>query len=124
MRRMISAAVLAAILITGCDPGGMSSTEIERAAIERAREKLELPSNAPLEATVWVGQPQDDGSITFCGTVSGRGGGPQVRPQRFAASAEPFRWLVFEDAHDRFISNQQDKFVEWSNLCGASEKAT
>lgn len=104
------------ILLAGCDSGGTTTREVRQAAIERARQEFQLPADAPLEASVWAGQPRD-GETIVCGTVSG-GGSAEFRPQRFAASTAPLEWLIFEDAHDAMVQADPDKFPEWSALCG------
>ena len=111
-----------ALAVSACDSGGTSTREMEAAAIEQAREKLNLPADALLEAKVWVGQPFD-GETVMCGTVSDTSAGSAVRPQRFAATPEPLRWLVFEDAHDPMSRSQPDKFIEWASVCGTGTQS-
>lgn len=106
----------AAIGVAACD-SGMSTTEIERAAIDRARQELQLAADAPLEARVWIGQ-EVDGDITYCGTVSGGdGAGPAIVPQRFVALSDPLRFEVFEPAHRPMVTTQPDMFRSWEQLC-------
>lgn len=110
---MIAAASLAA----ACEGGGTSTREVKAAAIQHAKQELRLPASEPLEATAWVGQNDEREGLVICGTVSGKGSGSRVRPQRFAATADPIRWLIFEDAHDPMVASQPDKFPEWRRLC-------
>ena len=119
MRRVqvvVTAAALA--ILAACDQGGTSTEDVKEAAAERAREKFGLPAGAPLETTVWTGEPFAD-DVTVCGTVSSAGA-QQIRPQRFIATLDPFRWQVFEDAHSPMIPSQPRKFPEWSSICGAA----
>lgn len=102
--------------LCACGQGGTSTAEVRSAAIDRAREELRIGGDIPLEATVWVGQPHE-GEVTVCGTVSSTGAA-RVRPQRFAATTSPIRWLIFEDAHASTVPSQPDKFPEWSRICG------
>ena len=117
------AVVAAASLAVACERGGTSTREVRAAAIQHAKEKLRLPASAPLEATAWVGQTDEREGLVICGTVSGKGSGSGVRPQRFAATADPIRWLIFEDAHDPLVASQPDKFPEWQRLCPQEGKS-
>lgn len=110
--------IAAASLAVACDSGGTSTREVRAAAIQQAKEKLRLPASAQLEATAWVGRSDEREEPVVCGTVSARGSGTRMRPQRFAASTDPINWLVFEDAHDPMTTAQPDKFPEWQRLCG------
>lgn len=117
MRTSLATFALAAtVLIAGCD-SGITTQEMQAAAIERARQELNLPAQAPLEAQVWAGS-EWDGETVLCGTVSGQGGGTQVPPQRFAATEDdPIRWLIFENAHSPIVTSKPNKFPEWSRIC-------
>ena len=115
--RAKGAALVVVAALTGCGSGGMSSDEVRAAAMEEAREQFNLADNAPLEAKVWTGS-EYDGEPSVCGTVSSEAG--RMPPQRFLARLEPFEWLVFEEAHDRLIQSQPDKFPEWARYCAAS----
>ena len=110
------------IATSACGGGGTSTREMEAAAIEQARQRLNLPADAPLEAKVWVGLPFD-GETVMCGTVSDTAADSGVPAQRFAATPEPLRWLVFEDAHDPMSRSQPDKFVEWASVCGTGTQS-
>lgn len=116
--RATSGFILTAMLVwlAACERGGASTREVREAAIDRARDELQLADNVPIEARVWVGEPLDD-DMVVCGTVSSKGDGQAMQPKRFAATTEPIRWLVFEDAHDAMIRSQPDKFYEWAQLC-------
>lgn len=118
--RSIQVVLTAASLATlaACDQGGTSTEDVKEAAAERAREQFGLPADAPLETRVWTGEPFND-DVTVCGTVSSVGA-QQIRPQRFIATLEPFRWQVFKDAHSPMIPSQPGKFPEWSSTCGAA----
>jgi hypothetical protein len=117
--RSIQVVLAAASLTTlaACDQSGTSTEDVKEAAAERAREQLGLPADAPLETSVWTGEPFA-GELTVCGTVSSAGA-QQIRPQRFIATTDPLRWQVFEDAHSPMIPSQPGKFPEWSQTCGA-----
>lgn len=114
MQLIIAAATLGALAACGQD--GTSTEDVKEAAAERAREKLSLPADAPLETSVWTGEPFA-GELTVCGTVSSAGG-QEIPPQRFIATLEPLHWQVFEDAHNPMIPSQPGKFPEWSQTCG------
>lgn len=114
---------VAAVLpgLGACDSGGMSTTEVRQAAIERARQQLALGPDNKLEARVWTGRPRDD-EITYCGTVSSEGSAaPQIPPQRFAARGDPLQFLVFENAHAPMVTSEPDKFVSWEQLCAGTQ---
>ena len=111
----------AALGLFACERGGTSSAEMRAAAIDHARQVLGLAADVPLEATVWVGPEQHEGETVLCGTVSGTSPGTRVPPKRFAATGEPVRWLIFEDAHDPMVRTQPDMFSEWQRLCGGDE---
>lgn len=111
------------LMLCACESGGASTAEIEAAAIERARDQLQLAASVPLEAKVWVGTGTVDGQPVLCGTVSDRSSGSGVPPQRFAAVDDPIEWLVFEDAHAPTTPSQPDKFREWGSICSGGEPA-
>lgn len=119
--RMPTVILAVGLVVSGCADGGMSTEEVRQAAIERAREELGVPTATPLEATVWTGG-EHEGDVVVCGTVSDRSAGTTAVPQRFAASTDPFRWLVFERAHDPLIASGPDKFPEWVVLCGQEQQ--
>ena len=110
-------ALLPVLLLMACDSGGMTSDEIEQAAMDYARQELGIAADVPLEAEVWVAEG-DRNDVIYCGTVSGAGGATQVRPQRFAATTErPIRWIVFEEAHNPLLDTGEDRVPDWVNLC-------
>ena len=115
--RITTISITALLTLAACAGEGMSTEEVREAAIERARAELGVPADAPLEAEVWTGG-EYDGDVVVCGTVSDRTSGSTAVPQRFAASTDPFEWLVFEGAHDPVVASQPDKFPEWATLCG------
>ncbi len=117
MRSNQLAASAVAALLLGCNSADTSTREVREAAIEHARQQLNLPADTPLEARVWVGKPRE-GELTVCGTVSGQGASSAVTPQRFAAATDPIEWLLFEPAHAPTVRSQPDKFREWPELCG------
>lgn len=119
--RTITVSLASLLTLAGCGGGGMSTEEVREAAIERARAELGVSAEAPLEANVWTGG-EYDGDVVVCGTVSDRSAGASAVPQRFAASTDPFRWLVFEGAHDPMVTPQPDKFPEWTTLCGQGQQ--
>lgn len=108
----------AAVVLASCEGGGTSTAEMEAAAIEHARQELGLAADVPLQSTVWAGQGEDREEVVLCGTVSDQRPGTTVPPKRFAATGDPIRWLVFEDAHDAMVTAQPNKFPEWERLCG------
>lgn len=119
--RRYRALIIAAVVLAGCESGGTTTEEARAAAIKKARQELGLSSAVPLEATTWVGLEDYDGKPVICGTVSGKGSGTTIQPQRFAGIGEPVRWLVFEDAHDALLASRPDKFVEWQRVCRKGE---
>lgn len=106
------------LLLTACRGNAASVTDIKAAAAERARERLELSTDTPLASTVWAGGREHEGEQVICGTVSDPAPGSRVRPQRFAATDRPLRWLVFEDAHDPMTVSRGEKFPDWVLYCG------
>ena len=119
MRPMVAIAALLAL--PACSEDAASTTEIKTAAEQRARQVLNLPADAALEATMWVGDEDYEGATVLCGTVSASGQNvAQVPPQRFAATSAPIHWIVFEDAHNP-IGPQGEKFPDWSRFCGEGQ---
>ena len=122
---MRALALLAAILgLVACESGGTSTAEMRTAAVEHARQQLGLGADVPLQATVWVGPEQHQEQTVLCGTVSDSSPGTRVPPKRFAATGDPVRWLIFEDAHGPMVTAQPDKFPEWQRLCGSDKSST
>ena len=120
--RTITFSLTALLTLAGCGGGGMTTEDVREAAIDRAREELGVAADTPLEATVWIGG-EYEGDVVVCGTVSDRTAGASGSvPQRFAASTDPFRWLVFEGAHDPVVTTQPDKFPEWATLCARQQQ--
>lgn len=116
--------VAAGLCLAACnDSGGTSTAEMKTAAIEYTREQLKLGAQVPLDAKVWVGQEHHDDQLVMCGTVRDTTPASRVPPKRFAATGDPIRWLVFEDAHDAMVISQPDKFKEWLQLCGSREQS-
>lgn len=115
--RTITVSLAAALLLPACSGEGVTTDDVKQAATERARQELGIPAGAPLEAAAWTGG-EWGGDLVVCGTVSAPGGGGgAVRPQRFIATTDPFRWLVFEDAHAPMVQTQPNKFPEWTTVC-------
>lgn len=114
----------ASLGLAACESGGTSTSEMRTAAIEHARQELKLAADVPLQARVWVGQEQHQDQTVMCGTVSDSTAGTTVPPKRFAATGDPVRWLIFEDAHDAMVTAQPDKFPEWQRLCGPAPSST
>ena len=114
----------ASLSLAACESGGTSTSEMETAAIEHARQELRLSAEVPLQARVWVGSQQHEDQIVMCGTVSDSRTGTAVPPKRFAATGDPIKWLVFEDAHDAMVIARPDVFPEWERLCGTGANAT
>ena len=103
---------LVTLALVACARGGMSTQEMEAAAIDRARQDLNVPANVPLQAQVWAGDKWQ-GKVVLCGIVSGG----QVA-QRFAATADdPPRWLLWEDAATPTPPARPDAFVSWAETC-------
>lgn len=101
----------------------VSTQDVERAAMDRARQQLGLEAGTNLDAKVWTGK-EHDGDLTYCGTVSSQEGAARaIPPQRFAASGDPLEFLVFEDAHAPMVTSQPDKFVSWEQLCVGQQPA-
>lgn len=114
-------ALSATLALCACQDDGLSTREMRSAAVAHAREVLRLPAAAGLEATVWVGEKDYDGKTVMCGTVSGKGQAAII-PQRFAATASPLRWLVFQDAHAPMRPTTEGKFPNWGELCAGSRR--
>lgn len=119
MRRLLLLSVI--LGLAACEDGGTSAAEMEAAAIDKARQELRLAADAPLQAKVWVGAEEHEGETVLCGTVSDPNPGTRIPPKRFAATGDPIRWLIFEDAHSPMVRTQGDKFPEWGRLCGGNQ---
>lgn len=105
-------------LLVACDSGGLTTREMQAAAVDRARQQFNLSADAAMEAQVWAGKTWDD-QVVLCGTVTGRNGGAQVPAQRFAATeGDPVRWLIFENAHAPLADTGGDRVPDWVDLCG------
>lgn len=117
--RLLTVSASAAIALAGCGNEGLSTREVEAAAIERTRQELKLSADVPLEATVWTGR-EADGKLTYCGSVSSQeGAAAPIRAQRFAAHGDPLTFFIFGDAHQADPRTQPGKFENWATLCGA-----
>lgn len=122
MMRALFLALPLALTLPACETGGTSTKEMERAAMDRTRQKLGLAASTPLEAKVWTGEPFD-GQVTLCGTVSSAGDATAaIPPQRFAATGHPVIFLVFEPAHQAMRSSQPDMFQSWAKLCAKGQE--
>ena len=119
--RIIALSLAFALPLAACGGGALSTKDMEQAAKDKARQQLHLAADVPLEAKVWVGQPKD-GHTVYCGTVSDTSSGTSVTPQRFAATPDPLRWLVFEPAHEPMLPAQPDKYAAWGNLCTGADR--
>ncbi|MDQ3074221.1 MAG: hypothetical protein M3Q88_01220 [Pseudomonadota bacterium] len=109
--------------IAACDTTELSTRDIERAAVERARERLGLGQDVPLKATVWVGR-EADGQISYCGSVEGESGATtRIPPQQFAAHGEPLSFFIFGDAHRIVPESQPGMFENWTALCAGTQPA-
>ncbi|MDQ3246632.1 MAG: hypothetical protein M3Q52_07050 [Pseudomonadota bacterium] len=121
MRKLL---LLFAVLgLAACEDGGTSAAEMEAAALDKVRQELRLAADAPLQTKVWVGAQEHEGETVLCGTASDSTPGTTVPPKRFAATGDPIRWLIFEDAYNPMIRTQGDKFPEWRRLCAGNEAA-
>ena len=123
MRVSLLGICAAAGIIAGCGSDGVSTREVEQAAMERTRQELGLQNDVPLVATVWTGR-EADGQMTYCGSVSSQEGATNaIRPQQFAARGEPLNFFIFEDAHQRDARSQPGKFENWAALCADAQAA-
>lgn len=114
---------LAAATLASCGGEGVSTRDVERAAIDRARQELGLAQNVSLKATVWTGR-EADGELTYCGSVSSAEGAPApIRPQQFAAHGDPLTFFIFGDAHQTDPRSQPGKFENWTALCAGAQDA-
>ncbi len=117
--RRIAAIGLAVSLVSGCESRSMSASDMERAAVDHARQTLALGPAAKLDATVFVGK-EVDGEATMCGFVRGRdAAGREIDPRQFVVTTDPVKWLVFQSVHAPSIPAHPDKFVTWAEVCGA-----
>lgn len=109
-------------LVLGCEPQGLSTSELEAAAKERVREKLGLTAESALFTNTFVGRPVE-GDTVLCGTVEGRrADGSPVAPQLFIAATEPGRWLKFGPTDTALRLTQPDKFASWSETCRGEQE--
>jgi len=108
--------------LAACDSGDISTADVEKAAVERARSQLGLGPEVPLDARVWVGR-EAAGKMTYCGSVQGKAGGESIPPQRFAAHGGPMTFFIFEDAHATDTASQPGKFESWTALCAGQQSA-
>lgn len=114
---------LAAISLAACGGDGLTTREIEIAAIERARQELSIPANVPLKATVWTGRERD-GQMSYCGSVSSEDGAASpIRPQQFAAHGDPLTFFIFGDAHQSDPRTQPGMFENWAAVCSGTQAA-
>jgi hypothetical protein len=122
MMRAMFLALPLALTLSACETGGTSTREMERAAMDRTRQELGLAASTPLEAKVWTGAPFD-GQVTLCGTVSSDDGTSNaIAPQRFAATGDPVKFLVFEPAHQAMRSSRPGMFQSWAKLCAQGQE--
>lgn len=110
-------AAAAAVALSACDSGGLSTADVQEAAKERVRENLGLTADSALFTETFVGQPVG-GDTVICGTVSGKAAdGSVIVPRRFIAAADPGRWVKFEPVTNSALPSQPRKFVEWYGTC-------
>ena len=111
----------AVLSLMACDQAEVSTREMGRLAIDRARQELGLGADVPLQATVWTGKPYED-KITMCGTVSAaEGSSTPVEPQRFAANGDPPQFLFFEPAHEEMVQSRPGMFQSFETLCAGTQ---
>ena len=117
---MMALCLAGASSITACDSGGVSTREVERAAVEHARQRLGLGQEVPLKATVWIGR-EADGQMSYCGSVESESGATtRIPPQQFAAHGEPLSFFIFGDAHQIVPLSQPGMFENWTALCAGT----
>lgn len=116
MRSLHSGLLCLALLASACCEVGVSTHEIEQAAVDRARSQLGVGKDQPMEATVWIGEERD-GQISYCGSVRAREK-LNMRPQRFLAHVDPIEFVIFENAHDPDFRSQPGMFENWTAVCG------
>lgn len=121
---MLAGTLITALSTAACGTDdGATFRELERAAVERARQELKLPASTPLESTVWTGRAAD-GQLTFCGSVSSpEGSASPIRPQQFAAHDDPIRFIIFGPAHQADPRAHPGKFENWAALCANAQDA-
>ena len=122
MRTGLNIVVLATYFSLGaCGGVSLSTREIEKAAIEHARQELSLREDVPLKAAVWTGR-ESDGKLIYCGSVSSEdGAAAPIRPQQFAAHGDPLTFFIFGDAHQADPRSQPVKFENWTALCAGAQ---
>jgi hypothetical protein len=121
MRKFFLLGLSAALALSGCDAGGLSTAEAQRAAEQRVREKFGLSDGAALETVVFVGRPRD-GETTVCGRVDGRAAdGSAIPTQHFISSVDPARWLLFGETDTPGRIAQPGMFPDWTRLCAGAE---
>ena len=121
--RLTILSAVASISLGACGSEGVSTQQVEKAAIERARQELSLREDVPLKATVWTGRESDD-QLTYCGSVSSvDGASAPIRPQQFAAHGDPLTFFIFGDAHQPDPRSQPGKFENWTALCAGAQDA-
>lgn len=113
VRRRTSRLLIGVLGLTACG-NRLSTAEVKRAAIDRARQEQHLSPSAQLKARAWVGKDYH-GQTAVCGIVADMNG--KSPAQRFAATLRPFRWLIFQDAHGAVYDSRPQKFADWGLLC-------
>jgi hypothetical protein len=107
-----------AFVAAACSSRGVSTAELEQAAIAHARQTLSLGGDAKLTATVFVGKTVR-GKRAMCGYVRGqRSDGRDIDPQEFIATTDPIDWVVFRSVHRPIIPAQSEMFTDWHTACG------
>ena len=113
-------AVAGAVALAGCGGEGLSTADVQTAAKERVRDQLGLTEASALFTDTFVGQPLN-GDTVICGTVEGTtADGATITPRRFIAATDPARWVKFEPVTDAIIPSRPQKFIEWDDVCVAS----
>ena len=122
-RHHVLAACLCLALIA-CESGGTSTTDVERAAEKRVRDKFGLDQDAPLKTDVFVGRPRD-GETILCGRVDATAStGTALPTQFFISSTDPSRFLMFGRNDTPGRISQPDMFPDWTKLCAGAGGGT
>jgi hypothetical protein len=114
MRKFFLLGLSATLALSGCDAGGLSTAEAQRAAEQRVRDKFRLSDGAAIETR--------DGETTVCGRVDGRAAdGSAIPTQHFISSVDPARWLLFGETDTPGRIAQPGMFPDWTRLCAGAE---
>lgn len=115
MKAVIAAA--AALALSACTEGGMSSEDAAELARTRIAQAANVPPNAVQVTDLFVGEREADLMVCGLATIHPGPGAPAVLPMRFVVANDPARMVMLERAEEVGVPGGYDFAVEWESYC-------